>query len=85
MTCLLSSCGLVASDPASATAFEESVRRLAAIGVDETRAALAPVLDAAGSLAQADRASFPQARDGVYAAISALSASCAALGAPILH
>lgn len=76
---------LVASDPASASAFEESVRRLSEIGVDETRAALAPVVDAAGSLATADPGSFAQARDGVYAAISRLSATCATLGAPILH
>jgi hypothetical protein len=76
---------LVASDPASTSAFEESVRRLSEIGVDETRTALAPVLDAAGTLAKADREAFPQARDGVYAAISRLSATCATLGAPILH
>ena len=51
----------------------------------ETRAGLASALEAAGTLARADRAAFPAARDGLYSAISRLSATCASLGAPILH
>jgi hypothetical protein len=77
--------GLVAADPVSARAFEESVRRLWQAGVDETRAGVTPVLEAAGTLARADRVTFPAARDRLYAAVSRLSAACASLGSPILH
>jgi hypothetical protein len=76
---------LVASDPASAQVFEDSVRRIADVGVDETRTALAPVVTAAGELASADRSAFPAARDRVFAAISQLSATCTTYGVPILH
>lgn len=76
---------LIASDPASAAVFHESVRRVWEAGVDETRHAVAPLLDATAVLADADRSSFPAARDGVYTAIVRLSASCATYGSPILH
>ena len=77
--------GLVASDPASARAFQESLRRLSRVGVDETRDAMAPLVTAAGDLAQADRTVFPAARDAVHSAIVTLSATCASVGSPILH
>jgi hypothetical protein len=76
---------LVAADPASARVFQESLRRLSSVGVDETRDAIAPVISAADDLADADRARFPAARDEVYNAIVRLSATCASLGVPILH
>jgi hypothetical protein len=77
--------GLVASDPASARDFRESLRRLSRVGIDETRDAMAPLVTAAGDLAQADRTDFPAARDAVYSAIVTLSATCATVGSPILH
>lgn len=76
---------LVAADPASARAFRESLRRLWEVGVDEMRTAVEPVIEAADVLATSDRAGYPDARDGVYRAIVTLSATCATLGAPILH
>lgn len=76
---------LVASDPASAAVFHETVRRVWDAGVEETRDAVAPLLDAAAALEHADRSSFPAARDSVYAAVVRLSASCATYGSPILH
>lgn len=76
---------LVASDPTSAAVFHETVQRVWDAGVDETRDAVAPLLDAAAVLEHADRSSFPAARDSVYAAVVRLSASCATYGSPILH
>jgi hypothetical protein len=76
---------LVAADPASARVFQESLRRVWEAGVDDTRDAVKPLLDASGVLAEADRSRFPAARDGVYAAVVELSATCATLGSPILH
>jgi hypothetical protein len=76
---------LVAADPSSARLFKQSLERLSRVGVDETRDAIAPVITAAGDLAEADRDSFPAARDAVYRAIVTLSATCATYGSPILH
>jgi hypothetical protein len=76
---------LVAADPASARVFQESLRRVWEAGVDDTRDAVKPLLDASAVLAGADRSEFPAARDGVYAAVVRLSATCATLGSPILH
>ena len=76
---------LVAADPSSARSFRDSLLKLSNVGIDQTRDAMAPLIEAAGDLAEADRTSFPAARDAVYAAIVDLSAVCDEQGSPILH
>ena len=76
---------LIAADPASAHVFEEIVQRLRTAADDPTRREVDPVVGAAHDLAAADRVAFPAARDQLYAAVSGLSRSCAAVDSPILH
>ncbi|WP_148044959.1 hypothetical protein [Nocardioides marmorisolisilvae] len=78
--------GLVASNPASQTAYVDHLASLRKVGDSQARDALDPVISAAKTLAAAGRGpKFDGAQDGVYQSIVGLDKACRAAGSYILH
>ena len=78
--------GLVASNPASQSAFVQHLEDLRTVADSEARSALDPVIQAAKDLASAGRGSdFSTAQDAMYQSVVGLDADCRENGSYILH